>query len=486
MNKDKPQKMSWRFLLWFLVGISSVQLIDAQSITLDRELGRKGAQEVIDQIGIYQNEVAQTYVQAIGSRLIEQINQPLFEYSFELVDMPEPNAFALPGGYIFVSRGLLCVANTEDELAGVIGHEIVHSENRHSVKQMKRSIFPALLQLPGAIVGTVVSEDLGNLINIPVSAGSELLHSKYSRNHEKEADQLGIRIVAAAGYDPAHLATILTNLSREVETISGEKEKFSYFDSHPFTPNRVSYIEKEVSNLTIRSKDPLAVSQEDFLKKIDGTYYWDNPAGGIFKGDTFMHPDLGLLLVFPKNWSTFNTPAYVGATDMENHRGMTYLGMADTNAAPEILGNAFVSRLKEKHQSTPDRFEKLSLNGLDAYIVTLIDNTGTEPVGIHNLWFSLNGNTFQAIGISYESDFELLKNSANTIRPMLEQEVKSIEVPVLRFIKAHEGETLEALSKRSGNHWSPELTAIMNNIPPHKSLGKEQLVKIARMEKYME
>lgn len=486
MKKNQYHRIVRFYVLIVVLSSALNQVTNAQSLDLDRKIGRQGAQEVIEQIGIYKNETAIEYVQAIGTRLINQLDNPLFDYHFDIVDMPEPNAFALPGGYIYISRGLLCVANTEDELAGVIGHEIVHSQMRHSIQQMRKSIFPALLQLPGAIVGTVVNEDLGNLINTPLAAGSELLLSKYSRNHEKEADQLGIRIVAEAGYDPKELATILGNLSREMETLTGEQEKFSYFDSHPFTPNRVKYIEKEVGKLTINIKDPIAVTQKDFLRRIDGIYYWDNPTGGIFKGDTFMHPDLGLYFVLPEGWSTFNSPTFLGAIDEENERGMIYLGMADTNTTPEKLGIEFVEKLRKKHNTVPDRNEKITINGLDAYVVSIVDASGTEPVGIHNLWFTLNNNTFQVIGASYESDFGSLKKSAQSLRVITDDEKKSIEIPVLRFIEANEGETIKALNERSGNTWDAQLTAVMNNIPTDEPLKKGQLVKITRKEKYIE
>jgi predicted Zn-dependent protease len=486
MKKDINQNIiRFWLLIVIVINLCNRDLI-AQSLDMDRRLGAQGAQEIAEQIGIYNNEKASNYVQTIGARLIDQLDNPLFEYNFFLVDMPEPNAFALPGGYIYLSRGLLCVANTEDELAGVIGHEIVHSQMRHSIQQMRKSIFPALLQLPGAIVGAVVNEDLGNLINVPLGVGSELLLSKYSRNHEREADELGIRIVADAGYDPKQLGVILENISLSMETITGKQEKFSYFDSHPFTPSRVKYINNEVKNIDINFQDPIAQTEEDFLQKIDGIYYWDNPEAGIFKGDTFIHPDLGLYFVVPEGWSTFNSPTYIGAADEENKRGMIYLGFADTNAAPEILGTEFATKLKDEHNTAPERNEKIIINGLDAYLVSVVDKTGTEPVGIHNLWFKLDNFTFQVLGASYESDYELLVKSANSLRALTEQEKRSVEVQVLRYATANDGESIEEFNKRTGNTWDPKLTAVMNNLLHNRPLNEGQLIKISRTEKYMQ
>ena len=199
-----------------------------------------------------------------------------------------------------------------------------------------------------------------------------------------------------------------------------------------------------------------------------------------------MHPDLGLYFVLPEGWSTFNTPTFLGAIDEENDRGMIYLGMADTNTTPEELGIGFAEKLKKNHNMVPDRHEKITINGLDAFVVSIIDSSGSEPVVIHNLWFTLNNITFQVIGASYESDYGLLKKSAQSLRVITNDEKESIEIPVLRFIAANEGETIEAFNERSGNTWDMQLTAVMNNIPIDKPLKKGQLVKIARKEKYME
>ncbi len=142
-----------------------------------------------------------------------------FEFKFHLVDMEEPNAFALPGGHIYVTRGILPLIQTEDELAGIIGHEIMHVIQRHSVKQFNREIVPAVLKVPGNIINAITFSRLGNIINVPIDIIASPFIAKYSRKHEKEADDLGIDLAARAGYDPAQLANALERLSKEIEVI---------------------------------------------------------------------------------------------------------------------------------------------------------------------------------------------------------------------------------------------------------------------------
>jgi len=131
-------------------------------------------------IGIYNDSALNAYVGSIGERLVDVLGDPPVDFQFKVVDMAEPNAFALPGGYIYISRGLLSLVNDEAELACVMGHEMIHVTKRHSVKQMNKSILPGILHIPGAVVG-LFNQDLGRVINAPISFGSELFLSNYSR-----------------------------------------------------------------------------------------------------------------------------------------------------------------------------------------------------------------------------------------------------------------------------------------------------------------
>jgi predicted Zn-dependent protease len=245
----KPGKSIASLLLLTLILLHSGISV-AQSIELDKKLGAENAKLVEVQIGLVNDKELTGYVQSVGNRLIAELDNNPFEFQFHIADDPIPNAFALPGGYVYVTRGILSLITTEDELACVMGHEIIHVIRRHSVRQMRSSILPHMLELPGAIVGTVVDEDLGNLLNTPITTSNRLLLSSYSRKHETESDTRGIELASKAGYDPNAMATILERLSLAVEVITNEKEKKSYFDDHPFTPDRVNKINKTSSKLS--------------------------------------------------------------------------------------------------------------------------------------------------------------------------------------------------------------------------------------------
>jgi predicted Zn-dependent protease len=230
-------KLNQRLL--FSISVVAISIsAPAQDVAKDIALGKQGYEEVVSTMGLYRDAKIEAFLQELGKRLVAQLNPPLFSYEFYLVDSEEPNAFALPGGKIFVTRGLLALPLTEDELAGVIGHEIIHSQNRHSIKQQRNGIWGALVALPGLIVGGLFQGPAGEAIATPFLAGGMLINAQYSQGHETEADRQGVALAAASGYNPASLAEFLARLTRNVELITGQAEQKSSFSSHPYTPKR--------------------------------------------------------------------------------------------------------------------------------------------------------------------------------------------------------------------------------------------------------
>ena len=139
-------------------------------------------------MGLYQHDSLSRLVNAIGQKLVSRLKNNPFEFKFFLADSPEPNAFALPGGYVYVTRGILPLVQTEDELAGIMAHEIIHVTERHSVKHMRRGLLGGVLQLPGNLINTVTRTQIGNILTTPIALTSKVFIAKYSRGQEREAD----------------------------------------------------------------------------------------------------------------------------------------------------------------------------------------------------------------------------------------------------------------------------------------------------------
>ena len=223
--------------------------VTLQSVERDKELGRETARKVEADMGIYQDSGKVEYLNRVAGRLIAVHSDKNFRYQFAVVDQYEPNAFALPGGYIYVSRGLLALTNSEDELANVLAHEIIHVSGRHSAKQSAKATVPLLFALPGAIVGGVVNEDLGKLLMAPAAVFGGAYLASHSRQDEFESDQLGQHMAAEAGYDPSALAAILARLEAFAEDHSGRKRIPGFFDTHPSTPDRVARVLRDAQQI---------------------------------------------------------------------------------------------------------------------------------------------------------------------------------------------------------------------------------------------
>ena len=209
------------------------------SVEQEKKIGAEEAKKVEAQMGLIVDAQFLPYLDTLGQRLAKESPRQDVTHQFQVVDMAEPNAFALPGGYIYVSRGLLALVNAEDELAGVVGHEIGHVAARHTVQKISRQgPFAAVFGIASGLAGMVVPL-AGNIIEGVGDLTQGVLFSPYSRGQETEADRVGQEMAAKAGWDPGALAVFLNTLEREVALMSKEPRKPGFFDSHPATPDRV-------------------------------------------------------------------------------------------------------------------------------------------------------------------------------------------------------------------------------------------------------
>ena len=234
----------------------------AMSEEQELELGREAAKQVEQYVGFSGSAELNAYVDRIGQRLVEHSSRSHLDYEFHVVDMKEPNAFALPGGYIYVSRGMLALMNSEDELAAVLGHEIGHVAGRHAAQRRAKSRGWIPLQVLAGIGGaaaSVVSPTLGSAVAGAGQLPAALVIAGYSRKQEQEADRLGQQYAAAEGWDPAALAATMDALTREQELAGGrDPNRMSFFDSHPTTPDRARKGREYAASLVVGPANRIA------------------------------------------------------------------------------------------------------------------------------------------------------------------------------------------------------------------------------------
>lgn len=264
-------------------------------------LGKQAAADVSQSMGLYERKQLEAYVADIGKRMAAKSERPDLPWEFHVVDDPAVNAFALPGGYIFVTRGLLAHMANEAQLAAVIGHEIGHVTGQHSVNRLSKQQVAQL----GLGIGMAVSERVRQFGQAGL-AGLNLLFLKFSRDDEREADELGIRYALRAGYDVRETPKVFETLQRVSEADGGGGRLPAWMATHPDPAERVVRTGEKVAALPQQNWDRLVVDRAEYLAAIDGITYGPNPRFGFFEGDRYYHPELRFAVDMPAGWKKAN------------------------------------------------------------------------------------------------------------------------------------------------------------------------------------
>jgi predicted Zn-dependent protease len=434
----------------------------AQDVSLDKKLGAENAVMVEQEMGIYQHDSLYRLVNAVGKKLVSRLKNNPFEFKFFLVDSPEPNAFALPGGYIYVTRGILPVINTEDELAGIMAHEIIHVMQRHSVKQMKKGILTGILTLPGNVLNSVTGTKIGNVLNAPINLTTGVFIAKYSRGHEKEADEFGIQLAASAGYKTDALADALERLAKEIEVLTGEKEQHSYFSDHPYTASRLSAIYNSASLYKPVNPSPIHPSRESFLKNFNGLCFGLNPEQGIFTDSLFVHPDLGFAWITPGGWQTVNKPSTVAAY-AEKGDGIVAMQMGEVKKSIHEIGEEAKSKAQKAEGMTIGLAVDTVINSFPAYLLRLKHSDKSQVVILELIWLNYKNQVTQLVGVGIPDRKKEIHQSLCSFRLATKEEVNSLRLYEVQLTTARKNETIENLSERTANRLNLNMTAVINN-----------------------
>ena len=450
----------------------------------ERQIGQEEAKKIEQEMGLTNNPKLTAYVEALGQRLAAHSPRKDVTHQFYVVEMVEPNAFALPGGFVYVSRGLLALANSEDELAGVIGHEVGHVAARHSVQRLSAAApFAIVGGVAGAVTG-IVSDRLSNLVTGITGLTGKIVLSPYSRSQERQADEVGVDMAAKAGWDPAGLSHFLHALEREQKLQSDKDGSISFFDSHPATPERVGNTAEHARNVTRAAVPPIAANRSAFLDKLDGLVIGPHPANGVFEKNDFLQPDLKFGIRFPEDWKTENSRQMVLAVQKKDS-AFSFLQVAgqgnDPLAVPRSLS-------KDKGGALLEKVERFQVRGLPAARLVLQTKTKHGPTVADINWIAYQGLIYQIVGASpinvYEQYEPMFRQVVESFHPLTQTERTNIKVIRLRIAPAHEAETLPEYIVRTGSHWSAEETAVANGLKNDATLRDGQLLKFANRERY--
>ncbi len=432
----------------------------------DARVGRTSSSAVASQIGVLDDAALNRYVSDLGHKLLRGIPRRGFDYQFSIVDQTEPNAFALPGGYIFISRGLLALVNSEDELACVIGHEITHAAHRHSATQQGLAARTITMGYAGA----------GRM------AG-------YSREMERDADKGGQILCAAAGYDPMGMSTFLKSLG-QVERLSlGYARGRGFFDTHPGSVERAGVNAVRAGEMRWRRDPKLGDTKASLLEMTDGLPVGQRPEAGVFQGSYFVHPDLGFKIKFPSGWRLQNSAQAVSATTTRGDAAIFL--RADMPAGdPREVAEAWVAKAEEEGSPLSVKESRhVKIGAIDAWRMRLEGSGGGRSLSAYVTFIPYGAATWSVTGLTSTGKAKTYLgrtlSTARSFRSLTEEERNSVYGTKLRIATARPGEGLQALSERSANDWSVIDTAIHNAVHiDHRFKGGE-LVKVLVRERYV-
>jgi predicted Zn-dependent protease len=440
------------------------------------QLGQQADGEVRREMGIYDDPELTGYVEGIGLRLAHASERPNLPWHFAIVDSPAVNAFALPGGYIYLTRGIMPYLRNEAELAGVLGHEIGHVTARHAAQAYTRST--------GAQIGLVLSEifipQTRPLANVAQS-GVGLLFLKYGRDDELEADGLGAKYEARTGWDPASVPAFLTTLGR-IDEATDRKGVPNWLSTHPQPADRVQKIQATVAELEAQGGDrKWTAEREGYLRRLDGLMFGDNPREGVVRGREFLHPDLRFALRFPDGWDVNNGKTQVEAK-APNADAYVMLQLDDRPQGRDIDDVATASMTRAGFREIQGG--STDINGLTAHVGTYqgtIQGLGAVVTRVAHI---LNGGrVFVVAGLAPSKIFESAERDfSETIRSfrlLNASEAADVRPNRIDLYVAREGDTWQSIAERAGKGIvKPATLAIMNGQPVNEQPRAGERLKI--------
>jgi predicted Zn-dependent protease len=425
-------------------------------------LGRQNHQQILQTMGSYDNPTLQSYVSGLGQGLARASERPQLPWTFTVVNDPAVNAFALPGGFIYVTRGILAYMNSEGELVGVLGHEIGHVTARHSVEQLSR----AQLANMGVALGSVVMPELGAAGLLQNGVGLLLL--KYSRDAERQADDLGVRYMTKQGFSPQNLADMLDTLGR-IEKASGSSTP-DFLATHPSAPERVARLRKAGA-----PGGQVSIEEHNrFVSRLRDLPWGPDPREGYFDGDTFYHPDLAIQMELPRGWQRQNGQSALQAASPNGEAAILLApaqGRSPREAAQQFFGNNRGLQAEEPRNSSLGSFPALEVR-FEAQA------QGGSIVG-RSFFVQDGGRIYQLMGYglasryrTYQSAIDRSLSSFSRLRDSCRRSARS---PRVEVVTARSGMTVADLA--SGAAVDTQTIALINHLDTRSPLEPGRMYK---------
>jgi len=417
------------------------------------QLGRQSAAAAEAQLGLVDDPELQTWVQRLGSSLAQASERPELPWTFRVVDDPTPNAFAAPGGFIFITRGLLALMRNEAELVSVLGHEIGHVTARHSVSMMSR----AQLAQIGLGIGSVLSPTVAQFGDL-AAGGLQVLFLRYSRDAERQADDLGYRYALAQGYDVRQMPHVFAALQQSAD-LAGQTPMPAWLASHPYPEERIARLQGRLAELP--ATPVLAIGEAEYMAMIDGLVYGIDPRKGYFDSNRFLHPDLAFSIYLPNGWQMRNLAQMVAAG---SPAGDAIIQLTLARGTGEQAANAFFGQ----SGIAAGRVSRQTVNGLPAIIGNFEAETEQGRLAGIAAFITLDERSYQVLGFTpvdklraYEGAF---RASIGSFARLTDQAALARQPNRLAIVKASRAMTLSEFNNANPSVISLAELALINQL----------------------
>ncbi|MGH9348442.1 MAG: M48 family metalloprotease [Vicinamibacterales bacterium] len=420
-------------------------------------IGKENHPQILAEMGQYNDPALQQYVRDLGQRLAKTSERPSLPWTFTVVDQPVVNAFAVPGGFIYITRGILAYLDSEAQLAGVLGHEIGHVTARHSAQQYSRAV-AGQLGLLGLGIFVPAARPFGEV----GSQALGLLFLKYGREDELQSDALGAQYAAANAWDPRAVPGFLSVLARLRE--GSEKGIPNWLSTHPDPASRVEEIQPLVQKLTTGRTD-FRVNRDDYLRRIDGMIFGDSPEQGIVRGSAFLHAPLRFRVDYPQGWAIQNTARQVVAK-APNADVFLVLQIVQQPSGSSVQDVALASMEGAGFRAVDG--QRTTINGLDAFIGVYQGQVeGLGAVASRAAHIAHGGSVYLLAGLVPPQAFDqadpTFVQTIRSFRPLSAAEAENIRPNRVDLHVVRQGDTWQSLAERSGGVADARTLAALNS-----------------------
>ena len=464
-------------LVGFIIGCATNPVTGRREISLVSEgqelaLGKEGHAAVLQEYGVYDNAALQSYVNGVGQSLARVSHLPNLTWTFTLIDDSAVNAFALPGGYIYITRGILANLNSEAQLAGVLGHEIGHVTARHSAQRITQQQLAGL----GLAVGSIFSETLARHGQVAQQALG-LMFLKYGRDDENEADDLGVRYSVLGTYDAREMPATYRTLKR-VGDAAGQRLP-TFLSTHPDPGDREARV-TQLAQEAVAGKTGLIVKGRDFVQRMDGMVYGRDPKNGYFEGSHYFHPTLRFQIDLPASWKYIDTNSALAAVE-PNQRAQLVVSLVKSEIDSPTEA---VNQLVRSGRLTGAEGRSENINGYPAWVgrVTAPTRSGTPQVLTLALVRRAAGQMFQFVAQSAtpgdQNDARMLQ-SIRSLQPLNDASRMNPTPARVKVVRVTQSMSLTDFLRTQGALGAtPEEIAIANDLELGETVAAGTLVKV--------